>query len=554
MAMDPPPSRSFTRGLAVGLALIASVGCAGCWVLPSAGRSSVAAPPVVPPPPPRSAAEERPRRDDLTRTGHHSEAALTPAPRVDAEPAAPAGPLPLPEAIAYALRFNPRLLQATAQVRAAQQGETIAFAPFLPEVNFNYVFAGFNRPVIPGGNFVPASLQAGVFHFSLAELGVQWTILDFGRRAGRYGQAVNRTNVEELILQRARQSVAYDVASAYFALLQARAQQKVFVEAVERSTAFRKDAGSRREGGTAEQESLFRTDVLVSRASEGLVAGEQAVLDAEAILNQALGRACGGSVAVVDLGRRPSCGDSREACLNRAVRLRAEIGAARQEIAAAGSGIQTARGEMLPLVYVRGTVIQADLGQIFNGIIDGAGVNVEQPIYNGGRKIAGLRLAQENAVAAAAGLRVILNNVSLQVNLAYNALATNRERIRLNGVGAKQARENLRVAIVRFNNGNAIPTEVIEAETALTEAEVNYYASVYGYLANLVKLEYAEGNDLDSLIAAAMGAPASPDEEIALPQDDPGAAPIPRIAAPPATPAPPDPPQIDLPNALPGPA
>jgi outer membrane protein TolC len=114
----------------------------------------------------------------------------------------------LAEAIAYGLRHNPRLHQAAAQVAAAREGTEIAFAPFLPEANYHYIFSGFNEPVIPGGAFVPASLSRGVFSYSLNEFGIQWTILDFGPRAGRYGQALNKARAESLVLERARQTVA----------------------------------------------------------------------------------------------------------------------------------------------------------------------------------------------------------------------------------------------------------------------------------------------------------------------------------------------------------
>ena len=65
----------------------------------------------------------------------------------------------------------------------------------------------------------------------------------------------------------------------------------------------------------------------------------------------------------------------------------------------------------------------------------------------------GFSFAVKTKDAAVAGLKVILNNVSAQVNLAYNAIATDRERTRLNSVAAGQARENLRVVVVRYNNG-----------------------------------------------------------------------------------------------------
>src|SRR5262249_41060274 len=143
----------------------------------------------------------------------------------------------------------------------------------------------------------------------------------------------------------------------------------------------------------------------------------------------------------------------------------------------------------------------------------------------------------------------ILNNVSAQVNLAYNAIATDRQRIRLNAVGAGQARENLRVVVVRYTNGDAIPTEVVDAQTALTAAEVRYYASVYSYLEGLARLEYVQGGDLSQLLALVSQPPEADDQRIDLPRDRDQRP----EATPPSTPPPgPPAPEGDLPPALPG--
>jgi outer membrane protein TolC len=444
------------------------------------------------------------------------------------------------------MRHNPRLQLASAQVAAAREGAEIAFAPFLPELNYHYVFAGFNQPVIPGGAFVPASLERGVFSYSLNEFGIQWTILDFGRRAGRYGQAISKARAESLVLERARQTVAFDVVSAYFQSLSTRAEVRVREEAARTAEAIRRDVGTQRLGGTAEREDVLRADVEVSRTAEELVAARQATLDAEALLNQALGRPWGGPLTVANVARRPPFAESLEDCLQRAASLRPEIGAAKQEVAGAAEGERSARGEMLPRIYTRGTVIQAELPRVFHGWIDGAGIHADQPLYAGGSRRAALRQAHAETYAAAAGLKVILNNVSAQVNLAYNAIATDRECIRLNSVGAGQARDNLRVVVIRYNNGDAIPTEVVDAQTALTAAEVRYYASVYSYLEGLARLEYAQGGDLSQLLTLVTQPPEADDQRIDLPRDPdkPDAAPL---TLPTRAPAP----GSDLPPALP---
>jgi hypothetical protein len=125
-----------------------------------------------------------------------SERISSPDPPPESYPVESDGPFSLAEAIAYGLRRNPRLQQASAQLTAAREGTEIAFAPFLPELSYHYIFSGFNQPILPGGAFVPASLQRGTFSYSLNEFGIQWTVLDFGRRAGRYGQALSKAKAE----------------------------------------------------------------------------------------------------------------------------------------------------------------------------------------------------------------------------------------------------------------------------------------------------------------------------------------------------------------------
>ena len=111
----------------------------------------------------------------------------------------------------------------------------------MPQIGTSFRYSAFNEPVLPGGSFVPASLNAGVTSFIVAEAGVQWTLYDFGRTAGRYGQAVDRAQVEALALARARQTIAFEAAQAYFRLLAAQANLRVRDEALQRASAVLRD-------------------------------------------------------------------------------------------------------------------------------------------------------------------------------------------------------------------------------------------------------------------------------------------------------------------------
>ncbi len=408
--------------------------------------------------------------------------------------------LTLDEAVAIGIRENPRLRQMAAQSQAARFNADIAYAPFLPELGAGFRYSAFSAPVLPGGSFVPASLSSGVNNFTIAEAGVQYTIADFGRREGYYGQAVHRSRSQDLAWARARQTIAFEVVQAYFRLLAAQATLRVRTQAVRDAERILADTKARREGGVAERESVLRADVELSLSRQYLLSASQAVGDAEATLNVVMGRQPLIPLRVAEVVARPAFGLSVEECLQEAIDRRREIGMAREAVAEANHGVQAARGDRLPKVFVRGTTLRADSSGSLNGFVEGIGIHVEQPLYAGGRYQGEVRLSEAQVSAALAGLRVIVDNVSLQVCLAYRAIDTDRQRIQLAQTSVEQARENLRLTVVRYQNGNATPTDIVDAQTALVQTETSYYTSVYGYLEGLARLDYALGGDQQRLL------------------------------------------------------
>lgn len=436
-------------------------------------------------------------------------------------PSSADGPLNLEQAIDFAMRNNPRLREAAARVESAQAGVDIAFAPFLPEAGTHFRYSAFNLPVLPAGTFVPASLNAGVTSFTLAEAGVQWTLYDFGRRGGHYGQAVSQSRIEQLSLQRARQTVAFEVCRAYFQSLFAQATLRVREQALRLAEKVLADTKARREAGTADREAVLRAEVEVSQAREELVGARQLVFDAASTLNLALGRPTVLPAKVQDVTNRPALTQSLEEALHQAVKKRPEVGMAREAVAEAAYGEKAARADLLPRIYVGGTFLRADSNGPLEGWLAGGGLHVDQPLYDGGRRQAGIRRRRAQVAGAAAALQSILDNIGQQVNLAFQALATHQERIRLGETAVTQASENFRLTLVKYANGTATPTDVVDAQTILTRAQTRYYAAVYEYLEGIARLEYAQGGDQRSLIGQLRQAPAE-DAEMET-------APMPRI-------------------------
>jgi outer membrane protein TolC len=423
----------------------------------------------------------------------------------------------LHDAVALALWNSPRLRSAQAAVARAQGQQQVAFAPFLPEVDFFARAGGTSSTLSPGApGPVGGILASGInsaHNFSQAEMDLQQTVWDFGRTTGRYGQAVARERIARLQLVRARQTVAYDVASAYLGVLLAQASRRVQEQSVRRAESLREDAVARRRGGVADPDDVLRADVQLSEAREALVIARQAEFDAVSRLNYVLGRDASLPLRVRDWTARPPFDRSLADCLETAVAQRQEVAVARETVAAARFGLEAAAAEFLPHVYIRMGVGHVDGDGVRTGWHEGAAIHLDQRLYSGGRRRGEQFAAEAEVAAAAAQAQTVLDGISLEVSLAYRGVLATRERIPLTETAVTQATENLRLVRVKYKNGNATPTDLVDAETALTRSEQRYHSAVYDYLAALARLEYALGTPEACLVE-----PSPPVEQLPAPR------------------------------------
>ena len=179
----------------------------------------------------------------------------------------------LPDAIAFALQNNPRLRSARAAIERARGQEQVAFAPFLPQIDLLGQYGVVSSTLAPGVPGHEGFILAGDFgtrSYAETEVGLQWTLYDFGRTGGRYRQAVARERIAELQLARADQTVEFDVAAAYLDVLLARASRRVQEDAVRRAEAILEDTVARRKAGVALKEDVLRAQVQLSESREAL--------------------------------------------------------------------------------------------------------------------------------------------------------------------------------------------------------------------------------------------------------------------------------------------
>jgi outer membrane protein TolC len=460
---------------------------------------------------PREATDGSPAGLGLPKSSQESDSenAQLPAPTLGNEVSGePAQTLTLAEAIDTAFRQQPRLRVYLESVEQARRTEDIAFAPFLPMAVAGYSVGGFDLNVggnstplgpLPGFTFLPAlgSIPIGLninTGYELADLKLQWLICDFGRRLGRYRQAGLAVDIAQLQSERAYQTVAQEVAVAYYQVLRTRALRKTARDAVRRAEDDLDVAKKLELGGALEKEKRLRVEVQLAQSQRLLDAAEGAEAVAVAALNLAIGLNVNAPTGVQETSDVPPFSQSLAECLQTAVGRRREFEVARQSIQVADEGRQVAKADFAPRIVAEGSLLDfqqsaprghADLAVGF--------IKLEWGLFEGGKRVAEMRVSDSKIRAAMAQAESIADTIAFQVTEAFRITITARQGIDRSRPAVTQAEENYRLVRARAREGAATSAEITDAESTLTREQQAYLNSIHDYLIALVRLEYAMG-------------------------------------------------------------
>jgi outer membrane protein TolC len=413
-----------------------------------------------------------------------------------------ASQLDLPSAVALSYRLQPRLRVYMEGITQARANSDIAFSPYLPTLTGGVSGGAFNLNVsgqspgtsflLPGGSFpVGLNLNSG---FALEDIRMQWLICDFGRRAGRYNQAEIGIVIAQLQTSRAYQTVANEVCLAYYQVLRADSLQLIAKEAVHRSLDDLDVARKLHQQGAIEREKVLRAQVQLAQSERLLDIDESAVAISVAALNLAIGLDVSSPTKVLAIDQVPPMPGSLAECLQTAISQRRELAVAQRSVQAAQQGRRVARADFAPKIIGDAAYLnfqqgspQADIG-LATGFI-----RLEWGLFEGGRRVGEVRVADSKTRAAMALANSIANTISFQINESYQQLIAARKGIDRAIPAVEQARENYRLVRARAAQGDATSAEITDAEAALTKAEQDHMNSIYDYLSALAKLEYAMG-------------------------------------------------------------
>jgi len=332
--------------------------------------------------------------------------------------------------------------------------------------------------------------------------------VDISRNLGRFlsaaklGLAASEKNVEA-----AKGQVKLAVRQSYFQVVKASWQVRVAQQSFTNAESRRAVAESRfRQGDVARIEVLrFETEVA-QRRSELIAAQNQLSLSKNAF-NNTLGRPIETPVELEDVAPTDPALPSVEDLVQSALESRPELDALEAHWKAQGvvrQAEETGDDPSLALSAVHTRNWQtAGFGAQSQSTVGTAVLSF--PIVDSGLTRARVRSAMQEEEAAKLRWEQAKLGVTLDVRQAHTALVNALSRLNVTRSQVELATETYRLASLRYEAGEAIQLEVIDAQTQLVAAETSQVAAQYDVLSALAQLQFAVGKDEIELSTSADG-------------------------------------------------
>ena len=121
------------------------------------------------------------------------------------------------------------------------------------------------------------------------------------------------------------------------------------------------------------------------------------------------------------------------------------------------------------------------------------GVVADYPIFDGGRITAQINEQETRLASAQANLRKLWLQIRLDVETAMLNVDSARKRVRATQKAIEQSKESFRIESEKYDLGKGSITDVLDAQSAMLDADTNHYRALADFNIALAQLGLATG-------------------------------------------------------------
>jgi outer membrane protein len=330
-------------------------------------------------------------------------------------------------------------------------------------------------------------------------LSVEQPLFTGGALLSGYGAARHAARAARWNTRRAEDVTRYDVTQSYTRLMVTEAALEVTEHAVEQMRSHLSDIEAMYEEGMVLESDLMSARVRMSEVELDRNSGEHAVALARAALAFALGVSVDTEIVPsdrLDPAQAPSGDES--AWVETAMGNRPDLHAMSETAEAAGNAVSIARSGYLPQLVLIGNYNWDRPNREYEPeFYDHWSVTlaVQMNVFDWGLTGNRVQEAKAGEIQAENGLALLEDAVRLDVRQGLLEHDEATAAVAIAEAGLAQARESMRIARESFRSGAATNSDVLDAQTAETAAEMNRLAALARLKAAEAKLELATGID-----------------------------------------------------------
>ncbi|MDX1707807.1 MAG: TolC family protein [Desulfobacterales bacterium] len=412
--------------------------------------------------------------------------------------------LSLKDTIKAALDANLNLKQSQEEVKAAQENRRASITEFFPTLSASYDYLHRNREQtqeltgLVGEDFVVrpddeytfvTSFNQPIFRgFSIVN---QYRIADLGLDAAEFGEKITR------------QDVILDAKNAFYSVLKAIKLLDVAKQRVNQIAAQKEVAENFHEVGMSPLNDLLESQASLANARQDEIVALNDLAIAKSQFNTLLRRRVNTPVDLLDILDYTPFVHDFQYCLDAAKNSRLEITVADLDVEIAEKEVNLAKKDYMPSVNLKGEYIR--VGDDWNssggdGISDAKSWNIrataEWDFWEWGRTHFGVREKLHRLSQAQYRREQILDNIELEVKTAFLRTRESEKNILTVEKAIEQAKENFRINQERFKEQVATTTDVLDAQTLLSDTLTNYFNALYNFKIAKATLYRAMGQEV----------------------------------------------------------
>ena len=432
----------------------------------------------------------------------------------------PPSVLTLDDAITIVLSENPLGQIAKEDVLAAEHGRKAARGEFLPKLKNQFQFSSLSElPTIS----LPANPSIPVTGYAVGEGGVQYPLIAETVRTpsrelaigdeqqititttleqplftgmallAQYQLANLDKNEAEIREESTRQGLIFRTHEAFFAVLVAERYLEVAGQAVQQLESHAEVAREFFSVGVIPKNDLLKVLVQLADTKQKRIEAAHRLDIARSSFNTLLRRDIAAPVRLKDILVSKEYTRSMEECTETALKHNPDVLLSSVRIKKADKGITLARSGFYPTVGLAGALLHEDGTFAEAGMIWSASVQTQWAIWEWGSNYYRMKQSQVRKSMAESQLSSIVDRVRLEVRQAYLSVQEWKEALEVAKTSIEQAEENFRITEERFKATVTTSTEVLDAQTMLAQARVNYYSALSNLNVAQAKLEQSMG-------------------------------------------------------------